>query len=80
MKENFAHGTLCFLPIPGLGGLAFICGMIAFVETRGLARARSSASRRSTEPRALGAMGMLPGEPALAALPDSGAARPGYTD
>ena len=73
-----ADGTLCFLPIPALGGLAFICGMTVFMQTRGMARV-PSASRRSRAPRAVGAMGMAPGELALAALPDSHAARPGYT-
>src|SRR3989441_3588065 len=73
-----ADGTLCFLPIPALGGLAFICGMTVFMPTRGMARV-PSASRRSRAPRAVGAMGMAPGELALAALPDSHAARPGYT-
>src|SRR5207244_2934997 len=62
-----ADGTLCFLPIPALGGLVFICGMTVFMQTRGMARV-PSASRRSRAPRAVGAMGMAPGEPALAAF------------
>jgi hypothetical protein len=37
-----AGGTLHFLPIPALGGLAFICGMTALVERRGMARGRSA--------------------------------------
>jgi len=60
-----ADGTLRFLPIPALAGLAFICFMTAALGRQGMLEVKSTASRRSARPRALGAAGVLPGEPAL---------------
>jgi hypothetical protein len=67
-----ADGTLRFLPIPALAGLAFICFTTAAVGKEGMVR-------RKAGPRAFAPLGVLPGAPALVALLDSDAGGPRQT-
>jgi phosphopentomutase/2,3-bisphosphoglycerate-independent phosphoglycerate mutase family metalloenzyme/type I phosphodiesterase/nucleotide pyrophosphatase len=68
-----ADGTLRFLPIPALTGLAFICLATALFGRR---EASSSWTRRSQAPR----LGALPHELAVVTVPGPGARdRPGCT-
>jgi len=74
-----ADGTVRFLPIPALAGLAFVCLLIAAMGTRGRRRRRSTLRAEATPPAPAG-LGRLLGEPDLVEASDVGRLeRPRYT-